>query len=68
MENIIPGYTEYWDSVFAKIQEPLDMYVLCKLKLQQLRLRGMPNTESETEILKQLVASKDEVIRLLSED
>lgn len=68
MEDIIPGYTEYKDSLFAEIMEPLDMYILCKLKLQQIRLRGMPSPEAEQEILKQLVAAKEEVSRILKED
>lgn len=66
MEDIVPGYTEYKESIFAQLAEPLDMYVLCKLKLQQLRLRGYPNPSSEEEIKKQLLASKEEINNILS--
>lgn len=68
MEDIIPGYQEYKDSLFAKIMEPLGMYMLCKLKLQQLRLRGYPNPSSEEEIQKQLLASKEEINNILSQE
>jgi hypothetical protein len=52
MEEIVPGYNDAKKSLMAKLQEPLEMYLLTKLKLAQV-LTGQPKNPSIAHELKE---------------
>jgi hypothetical protein len=63
----IAGFNEYQESLFTKIMEPLNDYTLCKLKLQQLRQKGVrhPNAEALDQAL---MAAKDRISEILIQE
>jgi hypothetical protein len=51
-EEIVPGYSDAKESLLAKIEEPMQMYLLTKLKLMQV-LAGQPKNPSIAQELKE---------------
>lgn len=48
-QEITPGFIDAKQSLMAKLEEPIEMYLLTKLKLQQIINGGhrMPSVEQE---------------------
>ena len=66
-EEIIPGYSEYKESLFEKLMEPMDMYILCKLKQEQLRMRD-GHAPTKEAIDAQMMAAKDRIAEILIQE
>lgn len=67
MDDIIPGYSEYRESLFEKLIGPLDDYILCKLKEEQLKKRGAhPPTLKAVD--QQMMAAKDRIAEILLQE
>jgi hypothetical protein len=67
MDEIIPGYNEYKESLFDKMMEPLNDYILCKLKIDQLKRRGNYHPTKEA-IDQQMMAAKDRIAEILIQE
>lgn len=68
MEDIVPGYTEAKDTLMAKLEEPIQMYLLCKLKLAQLRASGLKQVGIERELKENLMIHAREIDERLLQD
>ena len=67
MDEIVPGYDEYRESLFEKLIGPLDDYILCKLKQQQLcAKRGGPITMKL--VHNKMMAAKDRISEILIQE
>jgi hypothetical protein len=68
MEDIVPGYNAAKESLMAKLEEPMEMYLLTKLKLQQV-LAGQPKNPSIAQELREnLLIHAREVDQQLLQD
>lgn len=63
----IPAYDEYRESLLEKMAEALDTYILCKLKIEQLRSRGKYAAAAGA-IGAQMVAAKDQIAEILVQE
>lgn len=52
-----------WRSFICKISGPMDDYMLCQLKIQQLKRKAIPIGK---DITNQIMASENEIYRLIS--
>jgi hypothetical protein len=62
-EIIIPD--EYSEGIFAKVVPFLDDYQICKLKLQQLKMRGNYDPSVECRIKEQLAKAKNKIEQII---
>lgn len=68
MEEIVPGYNYAKESLMAKLQEPLEAYLLTKLKLKQF-LSGKPyNPAIAKELRENLMIHAREIDEQLLKD
>lgn len=49
------------ESIFAKVIPFLDDYMLCKMKLQQMKMKRNYNPDKEYEIKKELTKAKQNI-------
>jgi hypothetical protein len=68
MEEIVPGYNEARESLLAKIQEPMEMYLLCKLKIAQFRAGQIRHPAIERELKESLMIHALEIDKVLLKD
>lgn len=50
-EEIITGFNGERDSLLARLEEPISQYVLCRMKLDQLRQRRPEASEAERQMV-----------------
>jgi hypothetical protein len=67
MEDIVPGFNEAKESLLAKLEEPINMYLLVKLKLAQFRDRG-DAYYIKKELKENLMIHAREIDEILSQD
>lgn len=60
----MPTYDEYRESLFANLVEPMDQYILCKMKIDQLKKQGYHAPTMEA-IDAQMMAAKDRIAEIL---
>jgi len=68
MEEIVPGYNDAKESLLAKIQEPMEMYLLCKLKIAQFRAGQARHPAIEQELKENLMIHAREIDDVLLRD
>lgn len=68
MEDIVPGYNEVKDTLMAKLEEPIQMYLLCKLKLAQLRAGASKHPAIEREFKENIMFHAREINERLLQD
>lgn len=68
MKEIVPGYNEAKESLLAKMQEPMEMYLLCKLKIAQLRAAQTKHPAIEHELKENLMIHACEIDEVLLKD
>ena len=68
VEEIVLGYNEAKEFLLEKMQEPIEMYLLVKLKLAQLRSRGDRQPAIEKELKENLLIHAREIDGILLQD
>ncbi len=68
MEDIVPGYNEAKESLLAKMEGPMEMYLLTKLKWGQFRSRGNRQPAIEKELKENLLIHAREIDEILLQD
>lgn len=67
MEDVVPGFNKYQNSIFEKLMEPLNEYALCALKIKQLKKRrGSPDSISRA--FDTMTAAKNRINEILSQE
>lgn len=61
MEDIVPGYMDAKVSLLAKLEEPIEMFLLVKLKLAQIRAGGQRIPAIEQELKENLMIHAREI-------
>lgn len=68
MEDIVPGYMDAKESLLAKLEEPIEMYLLVKLKLAQIRAGSQRLPAIEQELKENLMIHAREIDEILLQD
>lgn len=67
-QEIVPGYNDAKESLMAKLEEPMQMYLLVKLKLAQLRAGQPKNPQIAQELKENLLIHAREIDEQLLKD
>lgn len=68
MEDIVPGYMDAKQSLMAKLEEPIEMFLLVKLKLAQLRAGQSKHPQIERELKENMLRHAREIDERLLND
>lgn len=68
MEDIVPGYMHAKESLLAKLEEPIEMFLLVKLKLAQIRAGGQRHPAIEQELKENLMIHAREIDETLLQE
>lgn len=64
----VPGFNELKDSLLAKLEEPINNLILCKMKLDQYRNSVHKNLAIEEQIKSQLNHEAEYIGKILTID
>lgn len=67
MEDIVPGFNAYQNSLLEKMMEPLNEFSLCALKIQQLK-NNKASSRAISEVFDVMLKSKDRIYEILSKE
>jgi hypothetical protein len=67
-QEIVPGYNDAKESLMAKLEEPMEMYLLVKLKLEQLKKSQSKHPVIEQELKENLLIHARQIDEALLND